>query len=224
MFGIISDIHGNFPALRQVMKELRLCGCSKVFCLGDVAGYYSMVNECIDLLRSENVVTIKGNHDSYLLGESSCPRSKSANDCISYQKKNIAPENLIWLKGLSTTIFIPEFSAVHGGWHDNLDEYITNFDFDDKTVLEIDSKIFFSGHTHVQTLQEKNGIKYCNPGSVGQPRDHDPRAAYAILNDSEIALCRVSYDIDETAEHMKNAGFNDYYYRNLYLGYKIGEI
>lgn len=223
MFGIISDIHGNYPALRQVMKELKARGCSKIFCLGDIAGYYSMVNECIDLLRSENVFAIKGNHDSYLLGESSCPRSKSANDCISFQKKIITPENLIWLKGLSTTIFISEFSAVHGGWHNNLDEYITNFDFSDKAVLEIDSKVFFSGHTHVQLLQEKNGIKYCNPGSVGQPRDHDSRAAYAILNNSEITLCRVSYDIDEIAEHMKNAGFSDYYYRNLYLGNKIGE-
>lgn len=223
MIGIISDIHGNFHALRQVMKELKLCGCSRVYCLGDVAGYYSMVNECIDLLRHEQVVTIKGNHDSYLLGESLCPRSRSVNDCISYQQKIITHENYLWLEGLNDTIFTPEFSAVHGGWHDTLDEYIIDFDFDDEAIIQFNSKFFFTGHTHVQALQEKNGIKYCNPGSVGQPRDHDPCAAYAVLNGSEITLCRVAYNIDETAKHMKEAGFNDYYYRNLYLGYKIGE-
>lgn len=223
MIGIISDIHGNFPALRQVLQELRACGCSEIYCLGDVAGYYSMVNECIDLLRRKRIFTLQGNHDSYLSGDSSCPRSQSANDCISYQKKVIIPENFRWLTSLCSTLTTPQFNAVHGGWHDNLDEYIIHFDFDDPTVLGTGDRVFLSGHTHIQTLQEKNGILYCNPGSVGQPRDRDPRAAYAMLNDGKITLGRVAYDIDETAEYMRRAGFSDYYYKNLYLGCKIGE-
>ena len=84
--GVISDIHGNYPALKQVIIELHKLNCDKIICLGDVAGYYSMINECVDLLRKEKIVCIKGNHDSYLMGEGSCPRSNSVNRCFEFQK------------------------------------------------------------------------------------------------------------------------------------------
>lgn len=224
MIGIISDIHGNYPALQQVLRELRTRGCGRIYCLGDTAGYYSMVNECIDLLRRADVITLKGNHDSYLLGEAVCPRSRSVNQCIAYQRSIVTPENLRWLAALRPALTTPRFSAVHGGWHDHLDEYITHFDFNDPDALETGARVFLSGHTHVQTLEGKNGLLYCNPGSVGQPRDRDPRAAYAILDDSGITLGRVAYDIDETADQMRRAGFSNYFYKNLYSGCKIGEL
>lgn len=221
--GIISDIHGNYFALKQVLSALHQANCDSVICLGDISGYYSMVNECIDLIRTEGIISIKGNHDSYLLGESSCPRSNTVNRCISYQRSVISKKNLDWLASLKPTYTTQLYSAVHGGWNDPLDEYIYQFDFSAAMNSMPDCKLFISGHTHIQTLQSQNGITYCNPGSVGQPRDHDPRAAFAILENNEIQLRRVCYDIDSIAEHMRQSGFSDYYYKNLYSGSKIGQ-
>lgn len=220
--GIFSDIHGNFFALKQVIACLKEKGCREMYCLGDVSGYYSMINECIELLRQEHVVTLKGNHDSYLLGETECPRSRSANDCIKYQRRIIRPDNMEWLSKLLPYLHTSRFDAVHGGWNDPLDEYIQSFDFEEGKKRG--GALFFSGHTHVQKIEQKYGITYCNPGSVGQPRDYDWRAACAVLYDDDtVKLSRVEYDVDLTADAMKNAGFDSYYYRNLYYGCKIGE-
>jgi len=223
VIGIVSDIHGNYPALRQVIQKLRMQGCTDIYCLGDTAGYYSMINECIDLLRRERIVSLKGNHDSYLLGDAFCPRSQSVNDCIDYQRQVITQSNFEWLKGLSPVLTTKSFHAVHGGLNNPLDEYIVDFDFESPAVQQCAVKIFLSGHTHVQKMQERDDVIYCNPGSVGQPRDHDWRAAYAILNQATITLHRTEYNVNETAEAMKNAGFSSYYYGNLFYGYKIGE-
>ena len=221
--GIISDIHGNYPALSKVMDELSNWGCDEILCLGDVCGYYSMVNECIALLRDKNVITLKGNHDSYILGESKCPRSNSVNRCIEYQKNIITEDNKSWIAGLTSNIKTDRFFAVHGGWRDYLDEYIDSFDFQYAKSNMKDTNMFLSGHTHKQQLLQYGNLTYCNPGSVGQPRDYDSRAAYAILDDCGISLYRVAYNIDEIAEHMRVAGFSDYFFQNLYYGAKIGE-
>lgn len=84
--------------------------------------------------------------------------------------------------------------------------------------------MFLSGHTHIQTLQIQDGITYCNPGSVGQPRDHDPRAAYAILEDGEITLGRVAYDIDATAEQMRLADLRNTSIKIYILAVKLENI
>ena len=221
--GIISDIHGNFPALEAVMGELHAAGCEQILCLGDVSGYYSMVNECIDLLRKENVISLKGNHDSYLLGEGLCPRSNSVNRCIAYQQGIITDENRAWLAALRPSMHTEHFHAIHGGLNDPLDEYVEQFDFRQGRAVFPDTRVFLSGHSHIQRLQREGDVIYCNPGAVGQPRDHDPRAAYAILEDGEIRLQRVAYDIDRIGESMAQAGFTEYFYNNLYFGKKIGE-
>lgn len=86
----------------------------------------------------------------------------------------------------------------------------------------IDREIFFSGHTHAQALVLMGEQVYCNPGSVGQPRDGDPRAAYAIFDDEKILLQRVTYDVDATTAAMYKAGFAKHFYDNLYVGTRIG--
>lgn len=221
--GIISDIHGNYPALLAVVQELKNASCDKIICLGDLAGYYAQINECVELVQNENIFCLKGNHDSYILGEAECPRSRSVNDCIAYQKKVIKPEYLEWFKTLKPVCITDEYYAMHGGFDNPIDEYVKDFDFDKAKSLYPNHKIFLSGHSHIQSVQQKDGILYCNPGSVGQPRDWEPKAAYAILENESITIHRVQYDIDQTAKAMAEAGFNDYYYRNLYKGCKIGE-
>lgn len=219
MTAIISDVHGNFPALEAVLREIDSKGCDKIISLGDVVGYYCMINECIDEFRKRSIINLMGNHDSYLLGMGQCPRSMTVNKCIDFQKSIITDENLEYLR-MSPLFFEDEvISARHGGWRDPIDEYIDEFDFSE--VEALGKKIFCSGHTHVQKIQTLEGQIYFNPGAVGQPRDGDPRAAYAILDNNDIYLYRVSYDIDAIADIMEKEGFEKRISDCLYIGTKV---
>ena len=220
MMAVISDIHGNFPALQAVLREIEKSGCDRIVSLGDVAGYYCQINECIDLLRQKNIPNIMGNHDYYLAYDQPCPRSNAANVLLKYQREHIVPEHLEWLRSSAPKMECNGASFVHGGWKDPLDEYVTivNEDyFRDERVTH-----FFSGHTHIQSLSPLGGICHCNPGSVGQPRDDDPKAAFALFDGKNVYLRRVDYDIDRIADRMKDCGFDRYYYEGLYAGRKIG--
>lgn len=220
MIAIISDIHGNYPALKAVLDEIEKIDCESVISLGDVAGYYCQINECIDLLRQKNIPNIMGNHDYYMVHEQPCPRSKSANDLLNYQRTQITLDNLNWLANSVRKIEFNKASFVHGGWRDPLDEYLLTISED--YFKNENAAFFFSGHTHLQTLKLFDKICYCNPGSVGQPRDKDPRAAFALFDGEKVHLKRVDYDIDQIALAMRNCGFDHYYYEGLYSGLRIG--
>lgn len=211
----ISDIHGNFAALTAVLAEIDAMGIEQIFCAGDVAGYYSEVNECCDSLRARGIPTVLGNHDWYLGGDGHCQRSKSANDCLDYQRKVVTDENRAWLRSLPVAIEDELFRIVHGGWEDPIDEYLEpSAEYFD----QLEGANFVSGHTHVQLSGKFGQRSYCNPGSVGQPRDGDPRAAFAEFLDGEFKLHRVAYDIDSVARKMEAAGFEEYYFGGLYSG------
>jgi predicted phosphodiesterase len=92
--GLVSDIHGNHEALKAVLSELDRIGVDEIYCLGDVVGYYSQVNEVCDELIARDVRCVMGNHDWYMASGTSCPRSRSVNDCLAYQRKVITPRNL----------------------------------------------------------------------------------------------------------------------------------
>lgn len=216
MIGIISDIHGNFEALKVVLEELDKKSVTKIYCLGDVVGYYSQVNECCDILRERNIECLMGNHDWYMSSGSFCPRSQSVNDCLVYQRKIISAENLKWLKTFQIQFEFENVKMVHGGWTDPIDEYL--YEPSSEYFNKIEGELFFSGHTHIQQLQFYGDKTYCNPGSVGMPRDNDPRSAFALLENGKINLYRLEYDIDKVCALMKKAGFNDYYYGGLKTG------
>jgi putative phosphoesterase len=211
----ISDIHGNYEALKAVLYELDNLGISKVYCAGDIVGYYSQINECCQELRARNIPTVMGNHDWYMAGGGFCPRSKSVNDCLVYQRTIIEKENLAWLKSLPIQLQINHIQMVHGGWGDPIDEYLKPTSEYFEKVL---GNIFVSGHTHVQMVCKFGDKLYCNPGSVGQPRDGDPRAAYAIYDGQNFKLHRVEYDVQKVFDLMDAAGFSDYYYGCLKTG------
>lgn len=215
MIGIISDIHGNYTALMEVLKSLDAMGVKDIYCLGDIVGYYTQINECCDELRKRNVKCIIGNHDWYMIGKSFCPRSNSVNDCLQYQKTIITEENLNWLSSLPVFRKVQGIFMVHGGWTDPIDEYI---DPQKEYFDRIEGKYFMSGHTHVQIIKNFGDKVYCNPGSVGQPRDNDPKAAFATFDKEEFFLHRVAYDIDKVGELMEKAGFSGYYYGCLKTG------
>lgn len=220
MIAILSDIHGNYPALKAVLDDVDKIGCERIISLGDVAGYYCMVNECISALRARNVLSLMGNHDDYLVSGTTCPRSRSATRCIEFQRQVISPDNRNWLASSISTLEFDDVSMVHAGWKDPLDEYLHTIS---ETYFEgLTARNYFSGHTHVQVLATLGNKIYCNPGSVGQPRDGDPRAGYALFDCGEVILRRVDYDIDVIADEMKLVGFEPYFYENLYMGSRIG--
>lgn len=213
--GLISDIHGNFEALKEVLAALDNMGVADIYCLGDVVGYYSQVNECCDELRARRIPTLMGNHDWYMAGGGFCPRSRSVNDCLEYQRKVITAQNVAWLRMCPVQFRIDNIRMVHGGWADPIDEYLKP---SEDYFSRLEGDIFISGHTHIQMAQKYGSKTYCNPGSVGQPRDHDPRAAFAVYEDGEFTLHRVEYDMQRVFDLMDAAGFNDYYYGGLKTG------
>jgi len=219
MLAILSDIHGNLPALKAVMEDALSRGCNRFISLGDVVSYYSQPGECIDLLRKYDFINILGNHDSYLVFDTNCPRSKAVSIIIDDHKKIVNTEQLEWLRKSKSFLRKGSTLFVHGGPEDPQDQYL----------YTVSSKIFppgvdvlFSGHTHVQKLVDFHGKIYCNPGSVGQPRDGDARAAYATVKEGKIDLHRINYDIDKTVALMKSLGYEAFYYDNLYQGSQIG--
>ncbi len=209
MILIISDIHGNYEAMSEVIKKAEEIGVSDIYCLGDIVGYYCQVNECCDELRKRKAKCIMGNHDWYMVSGTKCMRSQSVNDCIAYQRKIIRKDNMEWIASLPVIRNEKGISMVHGGWHNPIDEYI---DLDEDYFGEIEGNVFISGHSHIQQIIEYQGKIYCNPGSVGQPRDGDNRASFAIYYEKTFELFRVNYDIESVCKKMEEAGFNSYYY------------
>jgi putative phosphoesterase len=219
MIGIISDIHGNHVALAAVLARLDEMDVSEIICLGDVGGYYCEINECCETLQARKIFTLMGNHDWYLATGESCPRSNSVNVCLDYQRSVISDTNKEWLQSLKPEACINDLNIVHGGWIDPLDEYMVP---STEYFSRHQGRYFASGHTHVPCLWTGDDKAYCNPGSVGQPRDGDPRASFAILNRSGFELHRVEYDIGKIQNKMKMAGFTPYFYENLTIGSRIG--
>jgi predicted phosphodiesterase len=218
MIAIISDIHGNYSALLAVLNKIDELGIHEIYCLGDIVGYYSQVNECCEELRKRGVKCILGNHDWYMISRTQCPRSKSANDCLSYQLRIIKKENIEWLESLPLIIQLDNLSLVHGGWTNPLDEYLNNVD--DHYFENIQGSYFASGHTHMPLVRNFGSKKYCNPGSVGQPRDDNWKASFATFDKDQFQIHRVSYSVNITCELMKQAGFSEYYYKRLMFGSK----
>lgn len=216
MIAILSDIHGNYEALNAVLKVVDDMGISKIYVLGDTVGYYSQVNEVIDELRKREAKAVMGNHDWYMAAGSFCDRSQTVNDTLAYQRKIINEENLAWVKALPVFLEAENISMVHGGWTDPIDEYLTKPS--KEYFAKVEGKYFASGHTHHPRIEDYGDKLYCNPGSVGQPRDGDNRASFATFDGSAFKLHRVSYDFEKVGELMEQAGFSGYYYERLAIG------
>ncbi|NVD39576.1 metallophosphoesterase family protein [Ensifer sp. HO-A22] len=219
MIAVISDIHGNLPALEAVLARIDELACSTIISLGDVVGYYAQPGDCIEVLKARGIPNIMGNHDYYIVSGEGCPRSRMVNDIIEYQRGIISPEQRAWLGKSKSYLVDGSNYFVHGSWQDPIDEYLYKIS---PAHFPQGAERLFAGHTHVQVRLEIDGKVFCNPGSVGQPRDGDPRAAFATLSANGIELHRIEYDIDRTARHMQRAGFPSRFSENLYIGAQIG--
>jgi predicted phosphodiesterase len=222
---ILADIHANLAALTAVLEDIKKKGgVDEVWCLGDIVGYGPQPTECIRLLKQYHPVCVAGNHDMAAAGklDLSYFNADAAYVCQwTYEKLN--PVDIRYLEDLPLTVRRGEFLLAHGSPMEPLMEYLTavtgaqkNFDF-------FDAPYCLVGHTHVPlAFRQENSVcatiplvpgiglvmaghrLIVNPGAVGQPRDKDPRASYAIY-DSEghmLRLYRVDYDIRATQDKM----------------------
>jgi predicted phosphodiesterase len=230
---ILSDIHANLTALDAALEAAK-GRWAKAVCLGDIVGYGPDPNEAIERVRSLDAVTIRGNHDkvvaSLIDAEDFNPVARSA---ALWTRDQLRSENREYLEKLPKgPISIDGFSIVHGAFHDE-DEYVFSPAQAIDGLLEAPSAVAFFGHTHLQggfalrddqvgvlhftpsggrpfsTFTTEPGSSYLlNPGSIGQPRDGDPRSAFAIadLENSSVEFWRVPYDIEAVQARMAQAG------------------
>jgi putative phosphoesterase len=221
--GLISDIHGNFAALEQVIGELKSEGVDIIVNAGDNAGYSSRHEDCVKLLVDENIPGCMGNYDEAVgFDRPVCGCGESDDEALmkmraaslKWTRENASTGTKKYLSLLPQKLEITagntRILAVHGGL-DTLNEIITK-DEDGKmeSVAEKTSaEIVVMGHTHTPFFKKISGKIFVNPGSVGRPVDNDPRASYCLLRingNIQIELRRTIYDVEGNIRALSAAG------------------
>jgi predicted phosphodiesterase len=199
---IIADVHSNLPALEAVLKEVE--GLD-VFSCGDVVGYNPFPNESVEIFRKKRIKGLMGNHDYAVISGDTNWFNTDAALSIEWTEKVIEKENLEYLSSLPKAFESESFIAFHGSPRDPLYEYVYS-GYSDETFNSFlgDARALILAHTHLPFVKKlKKGI-VINPGSVGQPRDGDPRASYATLDTEKntVRMCKVSYDVERVVEEI----------------------
>jgi len=225
---VISDVHSNYDALQVVLSAI--AGYDALVCLGDLVGYGAQPNEVVSEIRGlEPDAIVMGNHDYAVSTGDTSGFVHHAVQAVEWTRREISLENLRYISSLrSKTKFTAdgvEIALAHGSPRDPLNEYI----YPDapefilrSLVDESGGSVLLLGHTHVPFNQTFDAEMLGNPGSVGQPRDGDPRASYAILETpSEIRfhIHRVSYDIDAAAGKIAAKGLPRILAERLHIGF-----
>jgi len=225
-FAILSDIHANLEALEAVLADARSQNCTHFVCLGDVVGYNANPSECVKIIQDLECPVVKGNHDEQASMITSTEGfNELAEEAIDWTRDHLSADDKAWLADLRLSRQVRDFTIVHatldtpGEWgyvFNNLDA-VASFTYQHTTVC-------FFGHTHVagafvrdagvtrvvtEHLTIESGKKYfINVGSVGQPRDGDPRAAYCIfhIDRNVVEQRRVKYDLAGAQKKIVRAG------------------
>ena len=226
---VISDIHANYAALTAVLEDAP--SFDGVWCLGDLVGYGPDPNDCVQLIRKQpNLVCLLGNHDSAVLGNIDVESfNREARIAALWTRDHVTEENLEYLSHLPAYVVVDHsVTLVHGSPRNPVWEYLLDIYSAEENFNYFDTPICLVGHTHIPLVffvdpktqkirlrQIQSGSVHrittraiLNPGSVGQPRDYDPRAAYAIFDTQtrEWDCHRVAYDIQSVQERIYAAG------------------
>lgn len=203
--GLISDIHANWVALNAVLSDMPPVDC--LVCAGDVVGYNPWPADCIEIVREREIPTVMGNHDRAVASDTTFRFNSMAKAGVEHARNELSDEQLEWLAALpeERTELGGSIKIVHGH-PDDPDHYTYPEEF--SPVLLGEEELLVLGHTHIQAHAIYEEGIVCNPGSVGQPRDEDPRAAYAVvdLDRREVKEHRVEYDIDAVLKAVKTVG------------------
>jgi diadenosine tetraphosphatase ApaH/serine/threonine PP2A family protein phosphatase len=226
---VISDIHANLHALESVLLDVDRESVDEIWCLGDVVGYGPKPNECCDLSRARAAISLCGNHDLASLGRLDVSDfSADAATASRWTDGVLGDEQRSWLGSLAPLGRRPGAELFHASPRDPVWEYVLSEEVALLSLEATTEPLVLVGHTHVAlalalrgseiggglapggaTIELEPDARYLvNPGSVGQPRDGDPRAAW-LLVDSDARTAgfrRVAYPIDETQKEMRAAG------------------
>jgi diadenosine tetraphosphatase ApaH/serine/threonine PP2A family protein phosphatase len=223
--GLISDIHSNLEALEVMLKRLAAEKPERIYCLGDIVGYGANPNECVERVREVCPVTVLGNHDAACTGHTSPEYFNSyARAAIEWTERVLSDENLEYLKSLPLTHAEEHLFLVHAtpkepaAWN-----YITSEEEAQQhfAVLEPGTTCFI-GHSHVpdQFASERTRKRIINIGSVGQPRDRDPRACCGLYDTATgtFEWLRDVYPVQEAAHKIRHAGLPEFLAVRLFIG------
>ena len=210
--GLIADIHGNRPALEAVFRNAPRV--DRWICMGDIVGYYPDVNEVCDMLIDMKVQTVRGNHDAYVLGKLAAPPEQTGLYRTEWTRDTLTHRHYQWLNELPLEIQFHvgamQFRVRHASPWDEETYLYPDSPYLSRIQLERDA-YFVCGHTH-RPMITIAGLGYVvNPGSVGQPRDYNPSAAYAVLNteDGTIEHWRAAYDVASYQGYLSDLGWPD---------------
>ncbi len=242
-YGVIADIHANYPALKVALEYLNQVGVDKILFLGDLVGYGANPYECIQALKNNmNVIAIAGNHDRQVSGEKDPRMRKTAAHALEWTLDNITPSNARYLKSLPQGQTVDgNIIMVHGSLVER-DAYILTA-AEVKRNLECllsdfqGIKVCFFGHSHVpmligtkavitdlketKTFQlDVNDVYLVNPGSVGQPRDKCPLSSFGVFDSDNwtMSFVRRPYDIKATQRAIIEAALPEKFARRLAVG------
>lgn len=228
---MISDIHANLPALEAVLGATGAAGVEEIWCLGDVVGYGAQPDACADLVRERCSLCLVGNHDLAVLGAlDAAAFSEAAAEAVAWTRQNVADRTLEMLRELEPAGRREGIALFHASPRDPVWEYVLSAEQADACLDAQPERIALIGHSHVSlffvrppapqgevrgaqagddTLLDLGGGSWLmNPGSVGQPRDGDPRAAWLELDSDEgrARFHRVRYDVERAAASIADAG------------------
>lgn len=242
-FAIISDIHGNIDALEAVLADIERSPCSATLCLGDIVGYGPEPAACVERVMESCAVSVLGNHEAMLMlsGQFSLEELRTTvGEPIALAAEQLSESQIDWVRNLPISADLDPLMLVHAGLHEPGNfPYIDSSEEAEKHFAIQTTFVSFQGHTHVPVTWEEGteGVtcykhtqkpiqlnasnRYAiNVGSVGQPRDADPRACYALYDYRNRILChrRVDYDIAKAMKRFKKAGLPGHNAKRLKTG------
>ncbi len=238
----ISDIHANLEALQAVMEDIKKQGADMTICLGDIVGYGPDPQACVDIIRENEIQTVMGNHDEYvtLLMDPRVDRLREeVRSSVEWTQSRLTMDSLTWLSKLPYAMEADEFSITHGSYEEGnhfaycKDEETFERNFEGQTC-----QLAFCGHSHrpligvrrddgkvfVDYIREGSvpsmGKVMVNVGSVGQPRDENPRACvvYYDYESRDIKLSRVEYDVKTTMQKILKSPLAERFAKRLEVG------
>ena len=240
LYGICSDIHSNATAFKAVLESMHDNGVERRACLGDIVGYGADTDECVDLVRENMDFCLIGNHDSVAVKyESSAGFNPYAKQAIDWTQKHLSKDSVAYIRSLPYIHEENDICFVHASplspadwvYVSDLEEALNAFD-------HFSGRYCFVGHTHSPVIIASRPLAIpkildeyeyvianterllVNVGSVGQPRDRDPRSCWCLLDTETkcVRLIRVEYDIRETQNRMKKAGMPSFLIDRLSVG------
>jgi putative phosphoesterase len=210
---LVADIHGNWPALQAINEPHDIC-----LCLGDLVDYCLEPAPCIDWVRQNARYTVRGNHD-HGVAQNVTVSGRNGFKFLTgvtraLTRERISPDDARFLSRLPVTRMVTlnetRFLLVHASPRDPLDEYApAEVDFWTRRLQNVDAEVICVGHTHQPYVLEVGDKLVINPGSVGQSRDGDPRASYAVIEDYKVELKRVDYPIEEAVRPIQESSLPD---------------